>query len=106
MKMTDKLAKELRVWPITYAEVINTRERDMRNMSLKESRMYVRFDYKCLKCGAVEDRFLKKTVMDSQRCTLLARGSFECGGEMVRLPAATPTTFKEADTKSTKRRKK
>jgi hypothetical protein len=75
-------------------------------MTLKEARMYIRFDYKCPKCGVVADRFVKKDVMDKQLCTELKRGSFECGTPMTRLPPATPTTFTEADPSATKRRKK
>jgi hypothetical protein len=66
-------------------------------MPLKEARMYVRFDYKCPKCGVTDDRFIKRTEMDKQFCTELKRGSFECGTPMVRLPAAVATTFKFAD---------
>lgn len=52
--------------------------------------MYITFTYRCPECGHEEDRFVKKSEMDSQT---------HCGVPMVRLPPATRTTFRFADTK-------
>jgi hypothetical protein len=67
--------------------------------------MYVRFDYKCPKCGYTEDRFIKKDEMDRQTCDQLTEkgGSFPCAGLMVRMPSAPPTTFTHADPSATKK---
>ncbi len=53
--------------------------------------MYISFDYRCSKCSSVEPRLVRKDEKDSQVCA--------CGEPMVRLPAATRTTFRYADTK-------
>lgn len=54
---------------------------------------YISFDYKCKACTALpEHRMVKRINMDSQVCE-------ECGGDMVKLPPATRTTFRFADTK-------
>jgi hypothetical protein len=74
-------------------------------MSHKESKMFVRYDYKCPKCGHVEDRFVHRDERDSQTCSQLGpkRGSFLCARVMVRMPSAPPTTFTHAYKSATKR---
>lgn len=52
--------------------------------------MYISFDYRCTKCKAVTPKLVRREEKDNQTC--------ECGGEQVRLPAATRTTFRFADT--------
>ena len=54
---------------------------------------YISFDYKCIGCTDLpQHRMVRRTEMDSQVCT-------ECGSDMVKLPPATRTTFRFADTK-------
>jgi hypothetical protein len=53
--------------------------------------MYISFDYKCRTCSFLEPRLVRKDEKDSQVC--------KCGSEMIRLPPATRTTFRFADTK-------
>lgn len=74
-------------------------------MTLKESRMYVRYDYKCPRCGHVEDRFIKKDEADRQTCNELTEkgGSFPCSGLMEKQVSAPPTTFTFADKSATKK---
>lgn len=62
--------------------------------------MYVKFDYKCMNCGDVEERFIRRKDMEKQYC-------YDCDSDeyMVKLPAATATTFKFADPSATKRRR-
>jgi len=63
--------------------------------------MFVTFDYRCDHCGHTEERFVRRSEMDSQRCRqeidagLL--GINDCGAHMTRLPAGTRTTFRHAD---------
>jgi hypothetical protein len=49
------------------------------------------FDYLCRKCSYREERWVRRHD-EPQEC--------RCGGEMVKLPPATPTTFKFADKRS------
>jgi len=52
--------------------------------------MYISVDLKCPKCKQVLDVFIKKDAIDGVRCG-------ECDELMLRLPAATKTTFRFAD---------
>lgn len=54
--------------------------------------MFVVFNFHCSKCKKVEERFVKRSDMDRQACEA-------CSAPMTRLPAATRTHFKFADTK-------
>lgn len=54
--------------------------------------MFIRFDYRC-PCGRREERFVRKSEMDSQFCT--RAGCMK--RRMDRLPAAPKTTFRFAD---------
>ena len=59
--------------------------------------MYVSFDYRCPhldRCGHEESRFVRREAMDHQIC-----GHAGCEALMVRLPPATRTTFRYADTR-------
>ena len=53
--------------------------------------MYISFDYACEKCKAVEAKLVRREEIDSQVC--------RCGSPQRKLPAATRTTFRYADTK-------
>lgn len=53
---------------------------------------FITFDYRCLQCGHEEERLVLKSEMDAQRCK-------HCNGQTARMPAATRTTFRYADTK-------
>jgi len=55
--------------------------------------MYITFDFKCLTCGEVRTRFVKREEIDKQMC---ACQTIE---PMKRLPAGTRTTFRYADTR-------
>jgi hypothetical protein len=46
------------------------------------------YDFKCIRCPIIEERFVKQHD-DAQEC--------RCGAPMVKLPPATPTTFRFAD---------
>lgn len=61
--------------------------------------MYISFDYRCSFCEHVESRFVKRTEMDEQTCSHGELPSWYPPTLMVRLPAATRTTFRHADTK-------
>jgi len=52
---------------------------------------YIAFTYRCVTDGLTEDRFVKREVMDDQKCN--------CGSSMVKLPPATRTTYRYADSK-------
>ena len=53
--------------------------------------MFVKFDFACRQCATVEERFVKKSEVDSQVC------SVDSSHELRRLPAGTRTTYKFAD---------
>jgi hypothetical protein len=53
--------------------------------------MYISFDYKCRTCHSVEPRLVRREERDAQEC--------ECGSKMDKLPPATRTTFRFADSK-------
>lgn len=57
--------------------------------------MFIRFNYRCPRCGHEEERFIKKDQMDNQF------HDDECGSGflMIRLPAAPRTHFRFADRK-------
>jgi len=60
---------------------------------------YITFDFKCSHCGNVDSRFVKREEMDNQTCEHEGLPSWHQPSLMTRLPAATRTTFKFADTK-------
>lgn len=55
---------------------------------------YISFDYKCANsaCSIIQHRMVKREVMDEQVCE-------ECDTFMAKMPPATRTTFRFADTK-------
>jgi len=64
---------------------------------------FITFNYRCSSCDHTEERFVKRTEMDSQRCTIEIDagllGLNDCGALMTRLPASPRTHFRFADSK-------
>lgn len=61
--------------------------------------MFITFDYLCPYCRARESRFVRRSAMDEQECQHPGLPSWHGPTRMTRLPAATRTTFRYADTK-------
>lgn len=52
--------------------------------------MFIVLDYLCTKCDTREERFVRKSDRNSQRCE-------ECGSEVHEAPSGTKTHFRFAD---------
>jgi hypothetical protein len=61
---------------------------------------FITLDYKCQTCGAIEERFVRRSEVDMQFCDCVTGGS-----AMDKLPAGPITTFKFGDRSATKSRK-